>query len=190
MESFLPISNLNDFVFCPASIYYHNIVYDSDKLMSNSIWQYEGSKVHSRIDNGIYSTRKDVISGIEVCSTEFRLAGRIDIFYERSGKLVERKKHVSKMFDGFIFQLYAQCFCLREMGYCVNELAIHSLDDNKNYPVKLPEDDPYMYSKFIDLIEEISTFNIFNFKQQNVEKCVKCVYSAICGVSDTDDITY
>ena len=38
------------------------------------------------------------------------------------------------------YQLYAQYFCLREMGYEVEKLKLYSLDDNKVYEIPLPNE--------------------------------------------------
>lgn len=45
--------------------------------------------------------------------------------------LVERKKHVSRIYDGYVFQLYGQYYSMIDMGYAVDSLRIHSIDDNK-----------------------------------------------------------
>lgn len=190
MEPFLPISNLNDFLFCPASIYYHNLVQDSDRIMSNTPWQYRGAKAHSNIDEGNYSTRSDVLSGVDVCSVKYSLIGRIDVFDIRTGVLTERKRHVKVVYDGFIFQLYAQCLCLREMGHEVMELKIHSLDDNRSYDIPLPEDDRVTFERFLGLLEEIRQFDITRYCLEDPSKCHKCIYSSICSMCDVDDITF
>ena len=38
------------------------------------------------------------------------------------------------------YQLYAQYFCLTEMGYEVEKLKLYSLDDNKVYEIPLPNE--------------------------------------------------
>lgn len=79
-----------------------------------------------------------------------------------------------------MFQVYAQCFSLREMGYEVRRIVIHSLTDNKNYEIPLPEEDPIMLEKFKKTIHAIRTFRIEDFKQTNVEKCRNCIYEPAC----------
>ena len=47
------ITNLNDFEFCPLSIYYHASMGDVDRIMSQTRCQINGSNSHSamRDDN-------------------------------------------------------------------------------------------------------------------------------------------
>ncbi len=190
MEPLLPISNINDFLFCPVSIYYHNLKQDPDRMLSNSVWQIEGTNAHKALDQGTYSTRSDVLSGIDVCSMQYRLVGKIDLLDKRTGTLIERKKHVTRVYDGFVYQLYAQCVCLREMGYTISHLQIHSMDDNRNYHLSLPEEDPDKFRMFVELLDVIKRYDVRDFRGCVTEKCTKCIYSSICSFSDTDDVQY
>ena len=52
--------------------------------------------------------------------------------------LIERKKKITTIYDGYVFQLYAQYYCLIEMGYLVEKIQFYSFDSNKTYPIKLP----------------------------------------------------
>lgn len=69
---------------------------------------------------------------IDVYSEKYGVIGKIDMYDENKKLLVERKKHVNKIYDGYVFQLYAQYFAMLEMGYTISSLEIRSLDDNKN----------------------------------------------------------
>jgi CRISPR-associated protein Cas4 len=69
---------------------------------------------------------------------------------------------------------------MKEMGYEVNRLRFYSMDDNKTYPVKLPEEDLEMKQKFEDTLEQMKRFQIDGFTQNNVEKCKKCIYEPAC----------
>lgn len=44
------ISNLNDFIFCPASIYFHNIYGQQDRRLYQSEKQLNDTKVHETVD--------------------------------------------------------------------------------------------------------------------------------------------
>lgn len=183
MEDLILISNLNDFIFCPASIYFHGLYGNADKLTYQSEYQINGTKAHENVDAGKYSTRKNIITALEVFSQEYGLVGKIDI-YDRDKKiLIERKKHVNVVYDGYVFQLYAQYFSMLEMGYEVEKLRIHSIDDNKNYDVLLPDENTEMLEKFQALIKKMRTFDLMNFCQINVEKCKKCIYEDACDRS-------
>ena len=60
MEDLILISNLNDFIFCPISIYFHKLYGNQDKLTYQSQYQINGTKAHEKVDNKQYSSRKDV----------------------------------------------------------------------------------------------------------------------------------
>lgn len=49
-ENAITISNLNDFIFCPASIYFHNLDADAEKLAIQDSAQLNGSAAHRSID--------------------------------------------------------------------------------------------------------------------------------------------
>ena len=106
MESYLMMTQLNDFIFCPRSIFFAGIYRTSvsDDLYHQTP-QREGLAHHETIDNNKYSSRKDIITGLTVYSEKYRLLGRIDIFDQRSGILTERKYSVTAVYPGFRYQL-------------------------------------------------------------------------------------
>lgn len=182
-ENSILISQLNDFVFCPVSIYFHALYGNLDKTLYQNAAQIDGTHAHKAIDNGKYSSRKNVLQGIDVYSEEFNIRGKIDAFDMDSGVLTERKNKIIKIYDGYIFQLYAQYYALVEMGYCVKKIRFHSMKDNKNYNIKLPSEDIEMDKKFKDVIKAMREFNVESFKQTNVEKCKNCIYEPACDRS-------
>ena len=93
-EDLLPISNLNDFVFCPVSIYFHSLDTSSEHLLSQEIFQIDGTAAHSAIDEARYSDRKSVLQAIPVYCEHYGLFGKIDTFDVGKGVLTERKKRV------------------------------------------------------------------------------------------------
>ncbi len=180
MESYLLITYLNDFIFCPLSIYFHQLYGGlSERLYYDDV-QMNGRAVHEAVDEKRYSTHKNILQAIDVYSDEYKLCGKIDIFDIDKGLLTERKKSIKTIYDGYVFQLYAQCFCLREMGYNVKQIRLYSSDDNKVYPVELPENNPQMLVKFRETIKEIQNFNPDDFIPQNEKKCAFCIYSNFC----------
>lgn len=183
MDDLIIISNLNDFIFCPASIYFHKLYGSEDTIMYQSKAQLDGTKAHEKIDNGTYSTRKNILMAIDVYSEKYGVIGKIDMYDENKKLLVERKKHVNKIYDGYVFQLYAQYFAMLEMGDIINSLEIRSLDDNKKYKIALPNEDDAMFKKFENLISEIRTFDLENYNQDNIEKCKHCIYEDACDRS-------
>ena len=64
---------LNDFIFCPASIYFHNLYGTVSSVSFQDVSQINGSDAHRRLDSGKYSTRKTLLSGISVYSEKYNL---------------------------------------------------------------------------------------------------------------------
>ena len=65
MEDLIIISNLNDFIFCPASIYFHKLYGSQDNLLYQSSAQINGTKAHETIDEKKYSTRKSAMMSLD-----------------------------------------------------------------------------------------------------------------------------
>ena len=180
MEACIPISLLNDFVFCPRSVYFHRIYESFDSRIYHTDVQVKGRTAHMSIDENKYSTRKNILHNLPVFSSQYSLCGRTDIFDKTAGILTERKKRVRLLYDGFIFQAYAQYYCLTEMGYPVRKIFIYSKDDNKNHPIPLPLDNPEGDKKFKNLLEKIHSFNLEDDFSPNIKKCVRCIYRHLC----------
>lgn len=176
----IKITQLNDFIFCPASIYFHMLYGETDRIASQSPAQINGTAAHNSIDTSSYSTRKHILTGADVYCGEYGLVGKIDMFDTENGILTERKRKVKKIYDGYYFQVYAQCLALREEGYMVKEIRIHSMTDNKNYRIPLPEENVEMFEKFKDTIMQMHSFRMEEFEQTCTEKCRNCIYEPAC----------
>jgi CRISPR-associated protein Cas4 len=61
MEDNIKISNLNDFIFCPRSIYFHNLYSQFDESMYHEKYQSKGKKAHKNIDKKKYSSKKNIL---------------------------------------------------------------------------------------------------------------------------------
>lgn len=102
MEEIILISWLNDFIFCPVSIYFHNLYGALNKTLYQSSYQLNGTKAHQCIDNGTYSDKKSILQGINVYSQEFGIQGKIDVFDIKKKLLTERKNQIIKIYNGYI----------------------------------------------------------------------------------------
>ena len=184
MFSYIPISYLNDFSFCPRSIYYHSLYQSYDRGLYQDTPQAAGSAAHRSVDRGSYSTRRDVLQGLDVYSERFNLCGKIDIYIGDTKRLRERKKKIRHLYDGYVFQLYAQYFCMTEMGFAVEKLSLYSMDDNKSYEVPRPEKDVPMYQAFCRLIESIQNYRLTEAPfTPNPAKCAGCIYRELCDAA-------
>jgi CRISPR-associated exonuclease Cas4 len=65
-ENPIIISNLNDFIFCPVSIYFHTLEEDEDKVLNQDSFQLNGSAAHEKSDSAAYSTKKSMLQGAAV----------------------------------------------------------------------------------------------------------------------------
>ena len=183
MEEIILISYLNDFIFCPVSIYFHKLYGNLEQTLYQRDYQINGKSAHKTIDERTYSTSTNILQGIDVYSEEYGILGKIDIFDIKKGILTERKNKILEIYDGYVFQIYAQYYALKEMGYKVNKIQLHSLKDNKTYNIELPEKNIIMKNKFDKLIKDIREFSFENFKQNNIKKCKKCIYEPSCDRS-------
>ena len=181
MEALLPITNINDFLFCPRSLYYGNIFRQSlGKDGFQQTPQKVGLAAHKTVDEGSYSTRKDVLTGVMVHCQAYGLIGRIDVYDARTRILTERKWSVSAVWEGYRMQLYAQFRALEEMGCSVSELKLHSKKDNRTYDIPLPAAEDWR--RLEEILEQMRSFRLDLPFHANLRKCAGCIYRELCDV--------
>lgn len=185
MESYLPISYLNDFIFCPRSIFLHQLFGQYDISLYHRSAQTFGRLKHDTIEKKNYSTAKRYLLNYDVYSIEFGLCGKIDIYDQEECKLVERKAHIKEIYDGYLFQIYAHYFCLKEMGNDIASLFFHSLKDNKRYSIPLPTEKEAF--RLHELVEKIKSYRLEESFSQNQKKCFNCIYNPLCDVYEADN---
>ena len=178
MEDYILISHLNDFIFCPRSIYFHNLYQSYSQKNYHRTPQVKGKAAHESIDQNKYSTHKKYITSLEVYSEKYNITGKIDIYDQKEQKLIERKRKIKKIYEGYKYQIYAQYFCLTEMGYSVKQLFFHSLVDNKRYPIPLPSSKEV--KEFESLIQKMNEFTLESTFTPNINKCNQCIYRELC----------
>ncbi len=179
MEPYIQISKINDFVFCPKSLYFHSIYENFSEKTYHQSPQVKGKIKHESVDQNKYSTSKKYLQGLEVYSEKYNLAGKIDIYDKENKVLIERKNKIAKIYDGYKYQLYGQYFCLKEMGYEVKQIFLYSMTDNKKYGIGVPDEKET--AEFENTIQNIRNFDILkNNFLPNPAKCAKCVYRELC----------
>ena len=181
MESYLPISYLNDFVFCPRSIYLHQRFDRYDASLYHKTWQTAGKIKHETIEKRRYSTARKILQNFDVYSERYGICGKIDIYDQDKKELVERKNFISTIYDGYRYQVYAHYFCLQEMGYPVESIFLHSLKDNKRYGIPIPGE--FEIQEFCDLLQRIESYSLEAPFQQNIRKCRNCIYNTLCDIN-------
>ncbi|MEK9165955.1 MAG: type V CRISPR-associated protein Cas4 [Patescibacteria group bacterium] len=179
MEQYIQISKLNDFIFCPHSVYLHSIYENFSQKTYHRAPQTIGKIKHENIEKGAYSTAKRYLQNTPVYSNKYGLAGKIDIYDAQENALIERKYKIKKIYDGYRYQLYAQYFCLIEMEYPVKKIYFHSLSDNKRYAIKIPQKQEI--KEFKNIVEQMQNFDPAAYPIiKNKNKCRECVYKPLC----------
>ncbi|MDP2061082.1 MAG: type V CRISPR-associated protein Cas4 [Flavobacteriaceae bacterium] len=188
METFLQITYLNDFVFCPYSIYLHQVFDNNSEDTYSSKPQQKGKLAHHSIDTFETPNREKsaVLRGIYVISNRLGVYGKIDTLYVKQQKLVESKFKITTLYRGYYYQLWAQYLALTEMGYEVNELFFHSIKDKKNYKIEIPKD-----ADITELKNHIRKIARFDFEAEinvNPVKCKHCIYASLCDKTNIDHV--
>ncbi len=179
VEDLVTISSINDFLFCPRSLYFHSLYMTFAKDTYQDEPQISGEFAHEAIDYNKYSASKKVLQSLPVTSVEYGLTGKIDLYYLGSSLLIERKRKVKHIFPGYRFQLYGQYVCLKEMDYPVNCMEIYSFETNEHFNIMLPTRDELCSLKTI--VHNIRHYQPLEDKNQaNEMKCARCIYSNLC----------
>lgn len=187
METFMPITYLNDFIFCPYSLYLHQVFDQGDEIMYSAKPQQVGKAHHENIDgNELKCNFNKELRGIYVVSNKLGIYGKIDILEVGSGKLVERKYHISTIYQGYLYQIWSQYFALTEMGYTIKQICFYSIKDKRTYPLELPG-----VREFEELrghIRRIARYDFDSFLKTNLQKCLRCIYAALCDKTETEHV--
>ncbi len=179
MTDYILISELNDYIFCPYSIYLHNVYQNTDEGLFHAAPQTIGKMSHETVDKKTGSNRSDYIFSLPIYSEEFGLMGKIDLYKSKDKTLIERKYQISRIFQGQIYQLWAQMLCLKEMHYEVEQLFIYEISKKQYHPIPMPtEEDIVSFRNFLDNFRSFdpsrSKFPI------NKNKCQHCIYCNLC----------
>ena len=187
MIDYIPLSTLNDYIFCPYSIYLHSVYMESDEDLFKAKPQIEGTIVHQATDRKTSSTRKEDIMSLPVFSDEFGISGKIDVFKQDKHLLIERKNNLKQIFRGQIYQLWGQYFCMTEMGYDVRKLAFYEISTNKMIAVELPGESGR--KELMEFIERFKNYNpLHSYIKTNPNKCAHCIYCNLCDKTDSDNV--
>jgi CRISPR-associated protein Cas4 len=177
MDSAIPISAINDFLYCPRSLYLHSIYSSFETSVFHDTPQINGAVTHEGIEKGRYSTSKHILQGLPVYSSRLGIKGKIDLYDRKKKYLVERKYRVKKVYKGFRYQLYAQMYCLKEIGLPVKRLFLQSLCDNKHYEVPLPA--KVERKEFETVIEKMKSFGPLSVQQHSCNHCRNNIYGLL-----------
>jgi len=186
LEDLILISTLNDFIFCPYSIYLHNVYAETDEDIYHAVPQTKGQAAHKGIDGKTSSTKKSDLLSLPVSSEELGVMGKIDIYRLTERWLIERKYQLKQIFRGQIYQLWAQYFCLCEMGYEVERISFYEISTNRMIPVDIPNN--HNKSELCDLIRQFRQFNPNEAITVTPNKCAHCIYCSLCDKTQSDNV--
>lgn len=186
MDDYIAISTLNDFLFCPYSIYLHNVYMESDEGVYHAAPQSRGRMAHESIDAKTASSRKADIISLPVASQRLHIMGKIDLYRQDKKLLVERKYQLKRIFKGHYYQLWAQYLCLTEMGYEVEQLAFYETSTNRTIAIPLPTTDEM--AELEDLVGRFRAYSPNDPITLNPNKCLHCIYCNLCDKTYTDNV--
>ena len=186
MTDYIIISNLNDFIFCPYSIYLHNVYMDADKEVYYASPQIVGTNSHSQSDHKLTQTRSDLLESLSVYSKELGLIGKIDVYNRNTHVLTERKYRLTKIYRGQLYQIWAQYFCMSEMGYKVVKIQFYEISTNKVVPIDIPGENEH--AELRAFIEEFRRYDPHKTFAPNPEKCRHCIYVNMCDKTEEENV--
>lgn len=186
MDDYISISTLNDFIFCPYSIYLHNVYMETDEGLYHAAPQTKGRIVHEATDLKRSSNRAEDVLALPVISEEYGLIGKIDVYKRAEKKLIERKYQLKNIYQGQIYQLWAQYFCMTEMGYEIHELAFYETSTNKTYTIPIPTESDI--PRFRNFILSYRNYDPRYPVSVNPNKCRHCIYCNLCDKTEEDNV--
>lgn len=65
MDDAILITELNDYIFCPVSIYFHKMYGNMERMLYQNTDQINGTAAHKRVDEGNYSSRTTIFTGLD-----------------------------------------------------------------------------------------------------------------------------
>lgn len=160
---------------------------DTDKTMYHAVPQTKGRAAHHATDAKTSSNKADDLLSLPVYSEEYGLMGKIDVYKRKEKKLIERKYQLKQIFQGQIYQLWAQMLCMKEMGHEVESIAFYEISTNKMIPVAMPtEADIATFTHFMEQFRHFdpasTAFSV------NPNKCLHCIYCNLCDKTTVDNV--
>lgn len=177
VEQYIAISTINDFLYCPRSLYMHLAAGDITPGSYHDTPQTQGNAAHAATDARRYSNRASVLMAMNIYSEELGIQGKLDVFDTATGELVERKARLKQIYEGHLMQLYAQYYCLWEMGHEPKKLAFYSMADNKKYPVAMPA--PKDKQRLQEIISRMRQYGPEKLLAHHCANCDNNIYSAL-----------
>ena len=126
------------------------------------------------------------LQSLPILSEKYKLTGKIDLYRGKDKKLIERKYQLKNIYQGQIYQLWAQYLCMTEMGYDVKEIAFYEICTNKTIPITLPTADQLV--QFQSFLKSYQSFNPELPIPVNSNKCKHCIYCSLCDKASEENV--
>lgn len=159
---------------------------ESDEGLYHATPQTRGKIAHETIEKKKASNRTDDLQALPIISEKYGLMGKIDIYKGKEQKLIERKYNLKKIFQGQIYQLWAQYLCMTEMGYPIQNLAFYEISTNKMIPIELPTEE--QLKNFEQFLESYRSYDPTASLGTNANKCRHCIYCNICDKAEEENV--
>ena len=159
---------------------------ETDEGLYHATPQTRGRIVHETVDQKKSSNRSNDLLALPVISEEYGLIGKIDIYRGRERRLIERKYQLKRIYQGQIYQLWAQYLCMVEMGYDVKTIAFYEISTNKMIPVELPNE--VQLKDFRAFLDSFRCYVPSQPMKTNINKCMHCIYCGICDKMEGDNV--
>lgn len=159
---------------------------DTDEGLYHATPQTQGKIAHEPIDKKKSSNRRGDLLSLPIYSTRYKLMGKVDMYRQDEKLLTERKYQLKNIYQGQIYQLWAQYFCLIEMGYEVERIAFYEISTNKMIPIALPNERDI--TDFAAFIEKFYQFNPTDTLITNPNKCRHCIYCNLCDKTEEENV--
>ena len=185
MNGLIPISYLNDFLFCPYSIYLHQVYRGTEEETVKALPQKSGTSAHARMEKR-KEEEPDVLLSLPVLSEDLGLWGVIDEYNSVAEELTEYKNKLTAVFPGQKMQAYAQYFCMMESGYPVKTIRLVELVSGNVFPISIPGKEELHGLEM--LIARIRDWNPDEIVMVNTNKCRKCIYCPLCEKTNQENV--
>lgn len=141
--NYLPVSQLNTYVFCPRLFYYQYVLGE----WQDNAYTLAGAMRHERADTPGHESRGDLITtrAVTVASERLRVTGRLDVLEERDGALIPVEYKSGRCGDqgprlNVAVQLCALALCLEEAtGQRIEQGALFTFGDRVRRAVNFTE---------------------------------------------------
>ncbi len=160
---------------------------DTDESLYHAAPQTKGKIAHEKVDNKTSTHSKQDLISLPVYSVELKLMGKIDIYKGNEKLLIERKNNLKNIYQGQIYQLWAEYFCMTEMGYIIEKIAFYEITTKKFTYLELPSEQNLLelksfIAKYFNYNPETSVISV------NPNKCIHCIYCNLCDKTSTDNV--